>query len=196
MGQELPYSHTYMEADPGAVLVTTDAFKEKKVSSEIENILLARGVECEAKIFPQNPGVVLIVSRELSSIDLARTMLSIAHVRRIVRSVVPLLAWGFYDVRSFEDVVVIVIEDFLPRLWSDKYSASRIAVRCRFRGIRGESRAEKIIGYYICERLCRTCKIDLESPNVLVLVEQVCELCGAYVGHPDKSILMYRPYVV
>ncbi len=195
MDRESQYSHTYTE-DKGAVLVTTEAFREKKVASEIENVLLARGVECEARTFPQNPGVVVVFSRGTCSIELAKIMMSIAHIRRIVRSLVPLLSWGLYDVKRFEDIVVIVIEDFLPKLWRDNYENSRVAVRCRFRGIRGESRAEKIIGYYICERLCRSCRIDLERPNVLVLIEQVCELCGAYVGYPDKSILMYRPYVV
>jgi len=196
MEQRSRYSHTYMEDDPGAVLVTTDAFREKRAASEIEDLLLARGIECEARIFQKNPGVIVVIARDISSKDLAKIMMNISHIRRMIRSLVPLLAWGSYDVRSFEDIAVIAIEDFLPRLWRDDYSNSRIAVRCRLRGIRGESRVEKIIGYYICERLCSTCRVDLERPHVLVLIEQVCELCGAYVGYPDKSILMYRPYVV
>jgi len=188
--------HTYMEDRArGVVLLTTEAFRERKVAEEIESLLLARGVECYARTFENAPGVVLVLSRDLSSRDLSRIMLSMAHVRRLARSVVPLLVWTTADLKGFEDVVVIVIEQFLPLLWSDTYEGSRIAVRCRFRGMRGESRAERIIGYYICQRLCNTCRIDLERPSVLVLVEQVCELCGAYVGYPDRSILMYRPYV-
>ncbi len=176
----------------GLVLVTVEAFQEKRVSEEICSLLMLRNVYTNYRTFEKYPGIILLESN-LDSIVTSRIMLSIAHVRRVVKSVVPLVWVRFNKFRSYEDVIVQVIEDLLPRIDIDKLNSERVAIRCRFRGIRGEHRAEMIIGAYL--RRIVNLKISLENPTYLILIEQVGELCGAYVGHPDKSILVYRPYV-
>ncbi len=195
MTQESQCLHTSTAGSRGLVIVTTEAFRERRAAEEIESLLLVRGVECRTRTFDKAPGVVLITSEREPSLELARKMLSIAHIRRLIKSLVPLLRWIYSEFRGFEDVAVTVIEEFLPFLWRREYRNVRIAVRCRFRGIRGESRVERIVGYYICRRLCDSCSIDLKRPDILVLIEQVRDLCGAYVGPVDRSVLLYRPYV-
>jgi len=176
----------------GTVLVTVDAFQEKKYASEITDLLLIRGVKSTYQIFDKYPGVIVFRSDEVNSIDLSKIMLSIAHVRRIVKSVVPLVWSSYGEFRSYEDIAVLIIEDFLPRIDIEMFNSKKVVVRCRFRGLKGEHRVEMIVGAYL-KRLVNF-RVSFEDPDYLILIEQVGELCGVYVGHPDKNILMYRPY--
>jgi len=174
----------------GKVLVTTDAFKEKRVANEIENILAMRGLEVTARLFEGYSGVLLVECSSMSSLDLSRTMLNIAHVRRIVRSVVPMAREYMLDNMSYEDVFVLIVEDFLPRVDLDVLRTRTFCVRCRFRGMRGESRCEKLLGYYI-KRTVPEAKVDLRRPDYVLLVETVGKWCGVYFGLNDRSLLLY-----
>lgn len=171
------------------VVVTTEAFEEKRLAEEIENLLLLKGIEAQVRI-GDFPGVLLVTSSSVDSLKLANTLINLAPVKRRARSIVPLMKWTYLDCLDYTCVFVSVIEDILPRINID-LSGKRVCIRCRFRGFRGEHRAEMLLGEYL-RRTFPNLRVSLTNPDVVLLVETVRELCGVYLGRPDSSVLLYR----
>ncbi len=174
----------------GKVLITTEAFRERKVAEEIENLLAMRGIEVSTKIFERFPGVLLVESRHLDSVRLSRVMINTAHIRRIVKKVIPVLRDYMLESPSYVDVTVLILEDFLPRVDLCALRGKTFCVRCRFRGVRGETYCEKLLGYYV-KRVVPEARVSLEEPEYVLLVELVGEWCGVYFGPNDRSVLLY-----
>ncbi len=171
------------------VLVTTNAFEEKRLAEEIENLLLIRGFEVQVRV-GDFPGVLLVQSRSADPLKLANVLVNLAPVRRRARSIVPLIGWTYLDCLDYTCVFVTVVEDLLPRLGAD-FSNKCVCVRCRFRGFRGEHRTEMLLGEYL-RRTFSNVKVRLSNPDVVLLVEVIRELCGIYLGPPSSSVLLYR----
>ncbi len=174
----------------GKVLITTGAFQERRAANEVENILAMRNIEVTTRLFEGFSGVLLVESQDMDSLELSRVLLNTAHVRRIVKSIVPILVEFELNDTSYESVFVLVLEHFLPRVCLDVLRGRTFCVRCRFRGMRGEARCERLLGYYI-KRVVPDSKVNLKRPDYVLLVETVGLWCGVYFGRNDKSILLY-----
>ncbi|OYT25961.1 MAG: hypothetical protein B6V02_02610 [Thermoprotei archaeon ex4572_64] len=161
----------------GKIIITTMAFKEKFLAEEIKEYLYLRGLSnIEYQVFNNMPGI-LIIDSSISSIELARIMLS-SPLSRYFSRLVPIL----YETKFSkpEELANTILKEFRELL----LRCSSFVVRCKLRSINAsDSEYERIIGEIIRNEV--NLKVNCESPNCIVIIECIEEWCGVYVGNFD-----------
>ncbi len=169
----------------GKVLLTVKPFSEARIAEEIRNYVYVRfGVEVRV-ITTRYAGVLIVESDKMSSLELAKIVRGSAPIARLVRKVVPITLE--VNVERADDVVRAVERAPVREALS---TCRSFAVRCKFRGFRGEHAAEKRIGDVI--KSLTGLSVNLRDPDCIVIVECIDRWCGVYMGRLSSDIVRIR----